>query len=248
MYLRQFLENDKMIIIPAIDLINGQCVRLTKGDYDTTKVYNTNPLEVAKEFEAAGLTHLHLVDLDGARKREVVNWDVLETVAKNTNLKIDFSGGLSNGEQVKRAFDTGAYKVTIGSIAVKRPDTFKQWIVDYGADKMILGADVIGRNIAIHGWESTSEVGIFDFIRGYHLCGIRNVMCTDVSKDGMLQGAAVDLYQEILAEFPDLKLVASGGVSNLQDLKDLKAAGCASAIVGKAIYEGRVTLQELVEL
>lgn len=237
-----------MIIVPAIDLINGQCVRLTKGDYDTTKIYNTNPLEVAQEFEAAGLTHLHLVDLDGARKREVVNWDILETIAKNTSLKIDFSGGLSDADQVKKAFDLGAYKVTIGSIAVKRPDTFKQWIVDNGADKMILGADVIGRNIAIHGWESTSDVSILDFIHGYHLCGIRNVMCTDVSKDGMLQGAAVDLYKEILQSFPDLQLIASGGVSNLQDLFDLKEAGCAYAIVGKAIYEGRVTLEELVKI
>lgn len=237
-----------MIIVPAIDLINGQCVRLTKGDYDTTKVYNTNPLEVAQEFEAAGLTHLHLVDLDGARKRVVVNWDILETIAKNTSLKIDFSGGLSDADQVKKAFDLGACKVTIGSIAVKRPDTFKQWIVDNGADKMILGADVIGRNIAIHGWESTSDVNILDFIHGYHLCGIRNVMCTDVSKDGMLQGAAVDLYKEILQSFPDLQLIASGGVSNLQDLKDLKAAGCAYAIVGKAIYEGRVTLEELAKI
>ena len=237
-----------MIIIPAIDLIKGQCVRLTKGDYDTTKVYNTNPLEVAQEFEQAGLTHLHLVDLDGARKREVVNWDILEQIAKNTSLKIDFSGGLSNQEQVKRAYDLGAYKVTIGSIAVKRPDTFKQWIVDYGAENMILGADVIDRNIAIHGWETASEVSILDFIHGYFLCGIRHVMCTDVSKDGMLEGAAVNLYKEILSAFPEIKLVASGGVSNLQDLKDLKDAGCASAIVGKAIYEGRVTLQELVQL
>lgn len=237
-----------MIIVPAIDLINGQCVRLTKGDYDTTKVYNTNPLEVAQEFEAAGLTHLHLVDLDGARKREVVNWNILESIAKNTSLKIDFSGGLSDAEQVKKAFDLGAYKVTIGSIAVKRPDTFKQWIVDNGADKMILGADVIGRNIAIHGWESTSDISILDFIHGYHLCGIRHVMCTDVSKDGMLQGPATDLYKEILQSFPDLQLIASGGVSNLQDLIDLKAAGCAYAIVGKAIYEGRVTLDELVNI
>lgn len=237
-----------MIIVPAIDLINGQCVRLTKGDYDTTKVYNTNPLEVAQEFEAAGLTHLHLVDLDGAKKREVVNWNILETIAKNTSLKIDFSGGLSDADQVKKAFDLGAYKVTIGSIAVKRPDTFKQWIVDNGADKMILGADVIGRNIAIHGWESTSDVSILDFIHGYHLCGIRNVMCTDVSKDGMLQGPATDLYKEILQSFPDLQLIASGGVSNLQDLIDLKEAGCAYAIVGKAIYEGRVSLEELVNI
>lgn len=237
-----------MIIVPAIDLIGGQCVRLTKGDYNTTKVYNAHPLEVAQEFEAAGLTHLHLVDLDGAKKREVVNWAVLENIAKHTNLKIDFSGGLSNSDYVKRAFDLGAYKVTIGSMAVKRPNTVQQWMLDYGAENMILGADVIGRNIAIHGWEATSDVTIFDFIRGYHLSGIRHVMCTDVSKDGMLGGAAVDLYKEIISEFPDIQLVASGGVSNLQDLKDLKEIGCTYAIVGKAIYEGRISLSELVNL
>ncbi|MCO5232906.1 MAG: 1-(5-phosphoribosyl)-5-[(5-phosphoribosylamino)methylideneamino]imidazole-4-carboxamide isomerase [Chitinophagales bacterium] len=237
-----------MIIVPAIDIIGGQCVRLTKGDYNTTKVYNTDPLHVAKEFVDAGLTHLHLVDLDGARKREVVNWAVLEDIAKHTNLKIDFSGGLSNSEQVKRAFDSGAVKVTIGSMAVKRPNIVQQWILDYGHDKIILGADVIGHNIAIHGWEATSEVTIFDFIRGYHLSGIRQVMCTDVSKDGMLEGAAVELYRDIIKEFPDIQLVASGGVSQLQDLKDLREVGCAYAIVGKAIYEGRITLSELANL
>ncbi|MCO5231717.1 MAG: 1-(5-phosphoribosyl)-5-[(5-phosphoribosylamino)methylideneamino]imidazole-4-carboxamide isomerase [Chitinophagales bacterium] len=237
-----------MIIVPAIDLIGGQCVRLTKGDFNTTKVYNAHPIEVAQEFEAAGLTHLHLVDLDGAKKREVVNWAVLEEIAKHTQLKIDFSGGLSNSDYVKRAFDLGAYKVTIGSMAVNRPNTVQQWMLDFGADNMILGADVIGKNIAIHGWESTSDVSIFDFIRGYHLSGIRHVMCTDVSKDGMLGGAAVDLYKEIISEFPDIQLVASGGVSNLQDLKDLKEIGCTYAIVGKAIYEGRISLSELVNL
>lgn len=237
-----------MIIIPAIDLIDGQCVRLTKGDYDTTKVYNPNPLEVAQEFEAAGLTHLHLVDLDGARKREVVNWPVLEAIAKHTDLIIDFSGGIHSADLARKAFDMGAAKITVGSIAVKRPDTFKQWILDYGPERLILGADVIGKNIAIHGWVSASDVTIMDFILGYHLCGIRNVMCTDVSKDGMLQGPATDLYQDILQQFPDLQLVASGGVSSLQDLRGLKAAGCSAAIVGKAIYEGRVTLKELVTL
>jgi len=237
-----------MIIIPAIDLINGQCVRLTKGDYDTTKVYNTNPLEVAREFEAAGLTHLHLVDLDGARQREVVNWPVLEAIAKYTNLIIDFSGGIHSADLAHKAFDLGAAKITVGSIAVKRPDTFRQWILDYGPERLILGADVIGKNIAIHGWASASDVTIMDFIRGYHLCGIRNVMCTDVSKDGMLQGPATDLYKDILQQFPDLQLVASGGVSSLEDLRELKAAGCSAAIVGKAIYEGRISLDELVTL
>jgi phosphoribosylformimino-5-aminoimidazole carboxamide ribotide isomerase len=234
-----------MRIIPAIDLINGQCVRLTKGDYDTTKVYSSNPLEVAQSFEAAGLTHLHLVDLDGAKKGEVVNWQVLETIASHTGLIIDFSGGLKSSDAVKRAFDLGSAKVTIGSIAVKRPDTFKQWIVDFGPDKLILGADVIGRNIAVHGWQEAADVALMDFIYGYHLCGIRQVMCTDVSKDGMLQGPATDLYQEVLERFPDVQLVASGGVSSMEDLHDLKLAGCTAAIVGKAIYEGRVTLEEL---
>jgi phosphoribosylformimino-5-aminoimidazole carboxamide ribotide isomerase len=234
-----------MIIIPAIDLIDGQCVRLTKGDYNTTKVYHSHPLEMAQSFETAGLTHLHLVDLDGARQGEVVNWQVLELLAKHTSLSIDFSGGIKSADSVKKALDLGAGKVTIGSIAVKRPDIFKQWIIDYGADKMILGADVIGRNIAVHGWQEAADVALMDFILGYHLCGIRQVMCTDVSKDGMLQGPATDLYIEVLERFPDLQLVASGGVSSMDDLKALKAAGCSSAIVGKAIYEGRITLEEI---
>lgn len=234
-----------MLIIPAIDLINRQCVRLTKGDYDTTKVYSAHPLEVAQSFEAAGLTHLHLVDLDGARQGEVVNWKALEEIAAHTSLEIDFSGGIKSASAVSRAFDLGASKVTIGSIAVKRPDTFKQWIVDHGPDKLILGADVIGKNIAVHGWQEAADVALMDFILGYHLCGIRRVMCTDVSKDGMLQGPATDLYKEVLQNFPDLQLVASGGVSSMDDLEDLRLAGCAAAIVGKAIYEGRVTLEEL---
>lgn len=237
-----------MIIIPAIDLIGGKCVRLTKGDYNTTKIYNENPLEVAKSFEDAGLTHLHLVDLDGAKKGEVVNWDVLESLAKGTSLKIDFSGGIKSAEAVKRALDLGASKVTIGSIAVKRPDTFKTWILDFGPEKLILGADVLGDKIAVHGWQEASEATIFDFIEGYELCGIRQVMCTDVSKDGMLQGPSIQLYTDIINRFPQIQLIASGGVSNLDDLKELKSIGCHSAIVGKAIYEGRVTLEQLIAL
>ena len=237
-----------MIIIPAIDLIGGKCVRLTKGDYNTTKIYNENPLEVAKSFEDAGLTHLHLVDLDGAKKGEVVNWEVLETIAKGTNLTIDFSGGIKSADAVQNALNLGASKVTIGSIAVKRPDTFKQWILDFGPEKLILGADVLGDKIAVHGWQEASEATIFDFIEGYELCGIRQVMCTDVSKDGMLQGPSIELYTEILRRFPQIQLVASGGVSNLNDLKELKSIGCHAAIVGKAIYEGRVSLSELIDL
>jgi phosphoribosylformimino-5-aminoimidazole carboxamide ribotide isomerase len=234
-----------MLIIPAIDLIHGECVRLTKGDYNTKTVYNSDPLEVARTFEAAGLTHLHLVDLDGAKKGEVVNWQVLEKVARGTNLVIDFSGGIQSDEMVRRAFDSGAAKVTIGSLAVKRPDTFREWIVNFGPEKLILGADVIGRNIATHGWLETSDISIMDFIEGYRLCGIRHIMCTDVSKDGMLQGPATDLYREVLLKFPDIFLIASGGVSNMQDLQELKQSGCSAAIVGKAIYEGRITLEEL---
>ncbi len=237
-----------MIIVPAIDLIDGQCVRLTKGDYNTTKVYNPNPVEVAQEFEAAGLTHLHLVDLDGARKREVVNWEVLEGIAKNTNLKIDFSGGLSSGEQVEKAFKLGAYKVTVGSIAVKKLGMFKEWIKVFGTDRIILGADVLNHNIAIHGWESVSDVNILSFLNGFYRWGVRHVMCTDVTKDGMLQGPATELYKSILAKYPKIELVASGGVSSIEDLKELKAAGCAYAIVGKAIYEGKISLSELAAL
>lgn len=234
-----------MIIIPAIDIINGQCVRLTKGDYNTTKVYHSDPLSAAKMFEDAGLKYLHLVDLDGAKKGEVVNWSVLESIASSTNLIIDFSGGIKTAASLERALNAGAAQVTIGSLAVKRPDIFRDWIVQYGAEKLILGADVIGRNIAVHGWLETSEASIFDFIEGYQLMGIQRVMCTDVSKDGMLQGPSLELYQEIIARFSQIQLVASGGVSQLEDLYALKAAGCAAAIVGKAYYEGRISLVEL---
>ena len=237
-----------MIVVPAIDIINGQCVRLTKGDYNTTKIYNTNPLQVALEFEDAGFTHLHLVDLDGAKNKAVVNWAVLENIAQKTSLKIDFSGGLSSSEQLDKAYDLGAYKLTIGSMAVKQPETVKLWIDQYGADKIILGADVLERNIAIHGWEDKSDMEIYDFIKSYYQYGIRHIMCTDVSKDGMLQGPALELYQNILKCFPDIQLVASGGVSNINDLIDLKTIGCTYAIVGKAIYEGKISLEELIEV
>ena len=234
-----------MHIIPAIDLINGQCVRLTKGDYNEKTVYSNDPVEMALSFQEAGLRHLHLVDLDGAKKGEVVNWPVLEAIAKATHLTIDFSGGIKTEDQLKRALDAGAAKVTIGSLAVNRPDTFKDWIVRFGAEKLILGADVLNRQIAVHGWQENSGVDILDFIYGYTLCGIRQVMCTDVSKDGMLQGPSTALYEDILQRFPDLHLIASGGVSSMEDLHTLQKAGCTSAIVGKAIYEGRVTLEEL---
>lgn len=234
-----------MHIIPAIDLINGQCVRLTKGDYNEKTVYSNDPVEMALSFQDAGLRYLHLVDLDGAKKGEVVNWPVLEAIAKATNLIIDFSGGIKTEDQLKRALDTGAAKVTIGSLAVNRPDTFKEWIVRFGAEKLILGADVLNRQIAVHGWQENSGVDILDFIYGYTLCGMRQVMCTDVSKDGMLQGPSTALYSDILKRFPELLLIASGGVSSMEDLHALQKAGCTSTIVGKAIYEGRVTLQEL---
>lgn len=237
-----------MIIVPAIDLIDGHCVRLTKGDYKTTKVYNTDPVEVAQEFEAAGLSHLHLVDLDGARKREVVNWDVLENIAKHTSLKIDFSGGLSTGEQVQKALDLGAYKVTVGSIAVKKLGMFKDWLKQFGTDKIILGADVLNNNIAIHGWESVSDVNILSFLNGFYRWKVRHIMCTDVSKDGMLEGPSIQLYKDIIEKYPKVQLVASGGVSSMDDLKELEKIGCAYAIVGKAIYEGKITLDKLATM
>ncbi|MCO5249611.1 MAG: 1-(5-phosphoribosyl)-5-[(5-phosphoribosylamino)methylideneamino]imidazole-4-carboxamide isomerase [Chitinophagales bacterium] len=234
-----------MVIVPAIDIINSQCVRLTKGDYNTTKIYNSDPLQMALKFEEAGITHLHLVDLDGAKNKAVVNWEVLEKIAKNTSLKIDFSGGLSSEEQLEKAFDLGAYKLTIGSMAVKAPEIVKSWIAKFKADKLILGADVLGHHIAIHGWKDQSDMEIYDFIEQYVQLGIYHIMCTDVSKDGMLQGPSLELYKDILKRFPEIQLVASGGVSTIQDLRDLKTIGCAYTIVGKAIYEGKININEL---
>jgi phosphoribosylformimino-5-aminoimidazole carboxamide ribotide isomerase len=236
-----------MRIIPAIDIIDGKCVRLTKGDYATQKIYNENPLEVAKEFEANGIHYLHLVDLDGAKSKHIVNHKVLENIAKNTALKIDFGGGIKSNEDVKIAFESGASQITGGSIAVQNPTLFLKWLNEYGSDKVILGADAHNRKIATQGWLESSEKDVIEFIRDYELKGISYVVCTDIAKDGMLQGASNELYQEILQK-TKVKLIASGGVSCLDDLFKLKEIGCDGAIVGKAIYENKITLQELRKL
>lgn len=235
-----------MRIIPAIDIIEGKCVRLTRGDYGTKKIYNESPLEVAKEFEANGIQYLHLVDLDGAKSSRIINNKVLEQIATKTNLKIDFGGGLKSDEDARIAFESGANQITGGSIAVKNPDTFIGWLTKYGNDKIILGADCKDRKIATNGWLETSEIDIVDFIKEYQEIGVTNIICTDVAKDGMLQGASVDLYLEILSK-TSVNLIASGGVANINDLHRLKEIGCEGAIVGKAIYEGNISLKELQE-
>lgn len=233
-----------MRIIPAIDIINGQCVRLTKGDYSTKKIYSENPLAIAKSFEDIGITHLHLVDLDGAKSQHIVNHKVLESICAHTNLNIDFGGGLKSDEDLRIAFECGANQVTGGSIAVKDPNTFISWLTTYGPSKIILGADSKDRKIATVGWEETSDLDVITFIQQYEAQGVSYVICTDIAKDGMLAGPSVDLYKEILTN-SNINLIASGGVSSIKDLYDLKALGCEGAIVGKALYEGRITMQEL---
>jgi phosphoribosylformimino-5-aminoimidazole carboxamide ribotide isomerase len=234
-----------MRIIPAIDIIEGKCVRLTRGNYDTKKVYNENPLEVAKQFEAAGIQYLHLVDLDGAKANHIVNFKVLEQIAGKTALKIDFGGGLKSDEDLYIAFNSGAKQITGGSIAVKDADTFEGWIAKYGSSKIILGADCNNNKIAISGWQEESQLKVIPFIADYKLKGIKNVICTDISKDGMLEGPSFDLYQQILNEVKDVKLIASGGITTLDDLNKLENLGCEGAIIGKAIYEGYISLRDL---
>ena len=234
-----------MRIIPAIDLIDGKCVRLSKGDYSTQKTYSENPLEVAKAFEAHGIEYLHLVDLDGAKSKHIVNHKVLETIASRTSLKIDFGGGLKSNEELKIAFESGAHQITGGSIAVKEPKTFEQWITTYGSDKIILGADVQGDSIATDGWLETSDHRLVDFVKDFYAKGIQYVICTDISKDGMLQGPSFDVYQNLLQEQPNIKLIASGGISAFEELPKLEAMGCEGTIIGKAIYENKIALKEL---
>jgi phosphoribosylformimino-5-aminoimidazole carboxamide ribotide isomerase len=236
-----------MRIIPAIDIIEGYCVRLTKGDFGTKKIYTKNPLEVAKEFEDYGIEYLHLVDLDGAKSKRIVNYKTLELIATETKLKIDFGGGLKSDADLKIAFESGATQITGGSIAVKQPDLFKSWITKYGGDKIILGADCKDRKIATNGWIESSEIDVLLFIEEYEKEGVETVICTDISKDGMLEGPSLQLYTELLSR-TDTKLIASGGVSSIQDLIDLKRIGCEGAIVGKAIYEGKITLEEIGKL
>jgi len=233
-----------MRIIPAIDIIDGKCVRLSKGDYNTQKTYNEHPLEVAKAFEDHGIEYLHLVDLDGAKSKHIVNHNVLEAIATKTRLKIDFGGGLKSDEDLKIAFSSGANQITGGSIAVKEPETFARWVTTYGADKIILGADVKGEYIATDGWLETSDQSLFDFLAHYEALGVRSTICTDISKDGMLAGPSFDLYKKIIAQ-SKIQLIASGGISTFAELPQLAAMGCEGTIIGKAIYENRISLKEL---
>ena len=238
-----------MRIIPAIDIIDGKCVRLTKGDYSTKKIYNENPLEVAKEFEASGIEFLHVVDLDGAKASQIMNYKVLEQIASNTNLKIDFGGGLKSNKDLEIAFNSGANQITGGSIAVKNSDIFESWIEKYGAQKIILGADFYpdngGGKIATNGWQEESTLELIPFIKGYQNKGIQYVICTDISKDGMLQGPSFDVYKEILTEVKNVKLIASGGISTFDELPRLAENGCEGVIIGKAIYEEKISLKQL---
>ena len=232
-------------IIPAIDIIDGKCVRLTEGDYDQKKIYNENPLEIAKQFEDVGLVRLHLVDLDGAKAGAVKNWKVLENIAGKTNLLIDFGGGIRTEKDVQIVFDSGAYFTTVGSIAVNNEKEFISWIKKFGADKFLLGADVKDEKITIHSWQDTTDIWIYDFIEKYWQRGIKQIFCTDVSKDGKLEGPSTELYKSIIQKFPQLQFIASGGVSSINDLEELKTIGCSGAIVGKAIYENKISLKEL---
>ncbi|MDR1680003.1 MAG: 1-(5-phosphoribosyl)-5-[(5-phosphoribosylamino)methylideneamino]imidazole-4-carboxamide isomerase [Prevotellaceae bacterium] len=232
-------------IIPAIDIIEGKCVRLSQGDYNSKKVYNENPVEVAKEFEAAGIRRLHLVDLDGAKAQHIVNQKILEQVVLQTSLTVDFGGGLKSDDDVRIAFDCGASMITGGSIAVKDEERFVRWLKYYGGERIILGADVRDEMLAVNGWTETTNIELLPFIGKFKRKGLTKVICTDIAKDGMLQGASVDLYRKILNQYPDLYLIASGGVSNIRDIEELEHAGVPAVIFGKAIYEGNIKLSDL---
>jgi len=233
-------------IIPAIDIINAQCVRLTKGNYDTKIIYDTNPLNVAKAFEKAGIKQLHLVDLEGARTKHICNAPVLKNISNNTNLKLDFGGGLKSKADIDLAFESGAAQITLGSLAVSDPDLFDICLEKYGPERIILGADVKDGYIATTGWETNSGIELFSFLEIYLKKGIRRVVCTDISKDGMLEGPAIELYQSILNQFPEIELIASGGVSCIEDVRALNETDCAGVIIGKAIYENRIQVEDLV--
>ena len=235
-------------LIPAIDIINGQCVRLTKGDYDQKTVYRDSPAEVAKEFEEIGFRRLHVVDLDGAKSKHIVNDAVLTAITTDTNLIVDFGGGIKTDEDIEKAFAAGTSMVTVGSIAVTQPDLFMGWLDKYGPERMILGADVRHGKISINGWKENSTEDLLPFLRKYIEAGVRNVLCTEISKDGTLSGPAISLYSEVMNTYPELHLIASGGVSSLDDIKALDAAGIPAVVFGKAIYEGRINLRELITL
>lgn len=232
-------------IIPAIDLIEGKCVRLTQGDYGQKKIYNENPLEVALQFEDAGLKRLHLVDLDGAKAKKVVNWKVLETIASKTSLHVDFGGGVQSDDDLKIAFDSGAKQVTGGSIAVKQPDLFEHWLKTYGGDKIILGADAKNEKIAVSGWEEGTSIWVYDFVEEYVAKGVKYTISTDVAKDGLLQGPSFDLYKNLQDKCPDLNIIASGGIAGIEDVEKLAEMNIYGVIIGKAIYENRISLADL---
>jgi phosphoribosylformimino-5-aminoimidazole carboxamide ribotide isomerase len=233
-------------LIPAIDLIDGKCVRLTKGDYNQKKIYNENPVKIAKGFEEMGFKRLHVVDLDGARSKHIVNVDVLKAITTETSLVVDFGGGIKSEEDIEKAFDNGASLVTIGSIAVTQPDLFLKWLDQYGADKLILGADVKNGMISINGWKEDSTEELLPFLKKYIDHGVKNVLCTEISKDGTLQGPAIGLYKEIMAAYPQIHLIASGGVSSNEDIADLDQAGIPAVVFGKAFYEGKINITELL--
>lgn len=234
-----------MELIPAIDIIDGKCVRLSKGDFNKKIVYDDDPLSVAKAFESSGIKRLHIVDLDGAAGKSLKNIDVLVSIAENTSLVIDFGGGLKNTEDIKAVFGAGASMVSVGSIIVKDYDLFSKWIIDFGAERFLPGADVLNKKIRVHGWKEDSGIGIFDFIQSLLDLHVPTIFCTDIAKDGMMQGPSIDLYKEIIKEFPTLNLIASGGVSCYKDLFTLQNAGCTGAIIGKAFYEGKITMQQI---
>jgi phosphoribosylformimino-5-aminoimidazole carboxamide ribotide isomerase len=237
-----------MEVIPAIDIIDGKCVRLTHGDYSQKKIYNEHPLEVAKEFEDAGIKRLHLVDLDGAKAGVVKNWKVLETVAGKTSMVIDFGGGIKSEKDLRNVFNSGAALATVGSIAIKDEETFSTWLTKFGSEKFLLGADVKNEKITVSGWTEQTELGIYDFIEKYIQKGMKQIFCTDVSKDGALEGPSTELYKSIIEKFPDLHFIASGGVSSMEDVYQLQEIDCKGVIIGKAIYEGRIQLDELKKL
>jgi phosphoribosylformimino-5-aminoimidazole carboxamide ribotide isomerase len=235
-----------MIIIPAIDIINGKCVRLTKGDYTQQKIYSEDPVEIAKQFAGAGFKRLHIVDLDGARAGKICNMAVLENIASVTDLVIDFGGGVKHISDVEAVLGAGAAMVTIGSLAVKHPKTLEEWLMEFGADHFFIGADVLNKNVKVSGWLEDGGVNIFDFVGKLIGLGATSIFCTDISKDGMMQGPSIELYGKIIKQYPEINLTASGGVSNIDDVKRLKEIGCSGVIIGKAIYENLVTLEQLI--
>jgi phosphoribosylformimino-5-aminoimidazole carboxamide ribotide isomerase len=235
----------KIELIPAIDIIEGKCVRLTKGDYDQKTVYRDSPVDVAKEFEDLGFKRLHVVDLDGAKSKHIVNDKLLYQITSATDMVVDFGGGIKTDDDIERAFEAGASMVTVGSVAITMPDLFERWLTTYGAERMILGADVRNGCISINGWKEDSNEALLPFLRKYIDMGIKNVLCTEISKDGTLSGPAIGLYQQIMATYPSLHLIASGGVSSMEDIANLNDAGIPSVVFGKAIYEGRINMKEL---